>query len=122
MILTVWRLPGRICPDWLNQVGPKRSAGVYERTRCVIRPTPFWEETRVSRGLRRPVRVLVTAVPATVVVGALVWGSVVAFGAQSTGGRVVTVSSMAQLSSAVASAQPGDRIQLPDGTYSTGTV
>jgi hypothetical protein len=72
--------------------------------------------------MRRPVRILVTAVPATVTAAALVWGTFVAFGAQTPPGNVVNVSSIQQLSLAVAKAQPGDRVQLAAGTYTSGTV
>lgn len=84
---------------------------------------PYVGHAALGRNLmRRPVRILVTAVPATVTAAALVWGSFVAFGAQTPPGHVVTVSSIQQLSDAVAKAQPGDRVQLAAGTYTTGTV
>jgi Chondroitinase B len=61
---------------------------------------------------------------AAIIVAALVAG-VVAFAAQSTGAaprRVISVTSLGQLRTAVSHAQPGDRIELADGSYSNGST
>jgi chondroitinase B-like protein len=76
----------------------------------------------VSRRLRKRARVLVTVVPAAVAAVALAWVGLVARGAQTPPQHVVTVSSVQALSAAVARAQPGDRIELADGVYGSGTV
>jgi poly(beta-D-mannuronate) lyase len=67
--------------------------------------------------LRRPVALAAVAVGALAVPVALAWPSLAA-----TAPRTVTVSSVSALQTALSNAQPGDQVQVADGTYTTSAA